>query len=145
MNVHTRKFTEIDSIPKPGKTTDDDLVASEHFFHASASWVVRLQHLLTSTLHHGFVPRQFQYGTIIPIVKDHHRNHGDMHNYRGTNLFPIKSKIFAYSLRFQLSEYLTASRFQFGYKQKSSMSQAVFCYKETVNHYVEKGKSDAQI
>ena len=143
---HTYRISSdslIDSIfcLKAAKSTDDDNLAAEHFFYAPAELIVRLRNILNSMLLHGFVPRQFQYGTIIPIIKDSHGNHGDMHNYRGITLSPIISKIFEHSLRFLFSDFLSTSRFQFGYKRKSSTAQAVFSLKETINYYVEKGSN----
>ena len=34
-------------------------------------------------LAHSFVPRQFQLGIVVPIVKDHQGKLGDQNNYRG--------------------------------------------------------------
>ena len=137
------KDTIIDSIfsLKAGKSSDNDHLAAEHFLNAPATLLTRLEYIFNAMLQHGFVPRQFQYGTIIPIIKDQQGNHADMHNYRGITLSPIISKIFEHSLRLLFSEFLTTSRFQFGYKRKSSTTQAVFSLKATIDYYVEKGSN----
>ena len=68
-------------------------------------------------LRHSFVPRQFQFGTIIPIVKDHHGDLGSTDNYRGITISPVISKILEHALNSVFSEYLTTSKFQFGFKR----------------------------
>ena len=126
---------------KAGKSSDDDYISAEHFFNAPVALLERLLLLLNSMLRHGFVPRQFRYGTIFPLVKDHQGDRGDMDNYRGITLSPIMSKIFEHCLRFLFSRFLTTSRFQFGFKKKSSTVQALFTLKETINYYVDRGSN----
>ena len=126
---------------KKGKSSDDDGVSAEHFFHAPLELFVRLQKLFNAMVRHSFVPRQFQLGTIIPIVKDHQGNLGDLNNYRGITIAPIASKIFEHLLRILFGEFLTTSGFQFGFKKRSSTSHAIYCLKETINYYTERGSS----
>ena len=126
---------------KKGKCCDDDLVSAEHFFEAPLVLYDRLQRLFISMLQHAFVPLQFQMGTIVPIVKDRQGNLGDLNNYRGITIAPIISKIFEHVLRIVFSEYLSTSNYQFGFKRKSSISHAIFCLKETINYYTEKGSN----
>ena len=61
----------------------------------------RLQNLFSKMLLHSHVPKQFQQGTIVPIVKDCHGNLGDMNNYRGITLAPIISKVYTLKSLFQ--------------------------------------------
>ena len=77
-----------------GKTSDDDKLSAEHFFHGPLSLFDRLHGLFNSMLLHAFVPSQSRFGTIIPLVKDHHGDLGEMNNYRGITIAPIISKIF---------------------------------------------------
>ena len=64
--------TVVDAIfsMKKGKSCDDEGLHAEHFFNAPFSFFQRLQALINAILNHAFVPCQFQYGTIVPIVKD---------------------------------------------------------------------------
>ena len=84
---------------KKGKCADDSKLNAEHFFNAPLVLFDHLQSLFSKMLQHGFVPSQFQSGTIIPIVKDQYGNQGDPNNYRGITLAPIISKIFEYVLQ----------------------------------------------
>ena len=80
-------------------------------------------------------------GTIVPIIKDRHGDHGDMNNYRGITLAPIMSKIFEYVLQMVFQPFLTTSKYQFGFKRKSSPSHAIFCLKETIDYYTSHGSN----
>ena len=133
----------IDSIfsMKAGKSADDDGLTAEHYFNAPLILLQRLHLLLNTMLRHGFVPTQFRFGTIVPIVKDHHGDLGDIDNYRGITLSPIASKIFEHCLRMVFSKFLTTSHFQFGFKKKSSTTHALFTLKETINYYVDRGSN----
>ena len=92
-------------------------------------------------LRHSFVPSQFQRGTIIPLVKDHQGNPGDMNNYRGITLSPIVSKVFEHVLKIVFLTYFASSKYQFGFKKKSSTSHAVYCLKEAINYYTSRGSN----
>ena len=133
----------VDSIfsMKKGKSCDDEGINAEHFFHAPFSLFQRVQHLLNAMLRHGFVPSQFKLGTIVPIVKDHQGNLGDTENYRGITMSPILSKILEHCLRILFSDFLTTSKFQFGFKQNSSTTHAVYCLREAINYYCERGSN----
>ena len=135
--------TVVDAIfsMKKGKSCDDDGLSAEHFFNAPFSLFYRLQSLLNAMLCHGMVPLQFRYGTIIPIVKDQQGNLGDSDNYRGITMSPIISKILEHGLRIVFSDFLSTSKFQFGFKRNSSTSHAVFCLKETINFYCDRGSN----
>ena len=92
-------------------------------------------------LTHGYVPHQFQRGTIVPIVKDHQGDLGNMNNYRGITLAPIISKIFEYVLQSLFGSFLTTSSYQFGFKKKSSTSHAIYCLQESIDYYTSHGSN----
>ena len=91
--------TVVDSIfsMKKGKSCDDDGLLAEHFLNAPFTMFQRIQGLMNSMLLHSFVPRQFRFGTIVPIVKDQQGNLGDTDNYRGITMstwiiFPTENR-----------------------------------------------------
>ena len=92
-------------------------------------------------LMHGFVPYQFQRGTIVPIVKDRTADKGDLNNYRGITIAPIISKVFEHALHIIFQSSLTTSAHQFGFKRKSSTSLAIHFLKETINYYTSHGSN----
>ena len=126
---------------KKGKSADDNGITAEHYFYAPLALFDRLLCLFNVMLQHAVVPRQFQLGTIVPIIKDHQGNLGDLDNYRGITLASIMSKIFEHVLRIVFGKFITTSRYQFGFKKKSSTSHALFCLKETITYYTERGSN----
>ena len=87
-------------------------------------------------LRHAYVPKSFQRGFMIPLIKDQQGNHSDLSNYRGITISPIASKIFEHVLKNKFQDHLLTSSQQFGFKPKHSTSHAVYCLKMTINYYV---------
>ena len=87
----------------------------------------------------SFVPKQFRFGTIIPIIKDRNGNVSDVSNYRGITISPMASKVFELILRNKFSHHLSTSSYQYGFKKKTSTNHALFCLRETINYYVDHG------
>ena len=126
---------------KKGKCCDDSAIHAEHIFNAPMQLLRRLECLFNGMLLHGFVPRQFQRGTIVPLVKDRNGDKGDLNNYRGITIAPIISKVFEHALHIVFESSLTTSALQFGFKRKSSTSLAIHCLKETINYYTSHGSN----
>ena len=124
---------------KSGKSPDDDGIQAEHLLHAPLNLLSRLTALFNLMLSHAFVPQQFRYGTIIPIIKDAQGNKSDAGNYRGITISPIPSKLFEHVLKIVFGDHLLTSSYQFGFKSKSSTSHSLFCLKETINYYIDHG------
>ena len=116
-----------------------DDISAEHFLNAPYNLFLILCALFNAMLRHSFVPRQFKHGTIVPIVKDHQGNLGDVGNYRGITISPIASTIFEHCLKIVFHKYLTTNALEFGFKSKSSTSHALYCLKESVNYYIRNG------
>ena len=68
------------SAMKKGKSADEDEITAEHLHHSSLNILIRLTNLFNSMLYHSFVPRQFQTGFMVPVVKDNHGNLADINN-----------------------------------------------------------------
>ena len=127
------------SAMKSGKCADDHGISAEHFQYAPFNFLVRLTSLFNLMLMHAFVPKQFGLGSIIPLIKDQQGNHADLNNYRGITISPIASKLFEHTLKIVFGDYLQSTDYQFGFKRNSSTSHALFCFKQTVNYFVENG------
>ena len=124
---------------KRGKCSDDDGLSAEHFLNAPLILIIKLSALFNYMLVHAFVPRQFRFGTIVPIVKDKQGNLSDVSNYRGITISPMVTKVFERVLNSLFSSYLSTSSYQFGFKRKNSTSHALYCLRETINHYIDHG------
>ena len=124
---------------KQGKSSDDDGIQVEHFQNAPLILFIRLTSLFNYMLAHSYVPSQFRFGTIIPIIKDRKGNVSDIGNYRGITISAMPSKIFEHVLKTLFSQYLETSSYQYGFKKKSSTTHALFSLKETINYYIDHG------
>ena len=124
---------------KQGKSPDDDGIHAEHFIYAPIDLLMRLTTLFNLMLSHAFVPHQFRFGTMIPIIKDKQQSNADVNNYRGITISPLPSKLFEHVLKLVFSEHLLTSSYQFGFKKRSSTTHALFCLRETINHYIDHG------
>ena len=124
---------------KMGKCADEDEISAEHLHFAPVNMLSRLTALFNSMLRHSYVPKQFQRGFMVPLVKDHQGNLSDTNNYRGITISPIISKLFEHVLKTTFSDHLSTSEYQFGFKKHSSTSHAVHCLRETVNYYINNG------
>ena len=121
---------------KQGKCADDEGLVPEHFHHAPFGLIQRLVTLFNQMLKHGYVPNQFRFGFMIPIIKDNQGNHSDLSNYRGITISPITSKVFEHVLKIVFSSHLPTSSYQFGFKKKSSTIHALHCFRETVEYFI---------
>ena len=124
---------------KCGKSSDDDGIQAEHILNAPFNVLTRVTTLFNFMLNHAFVPNQFHLGTIIPIIKDRQGKDYDTNNYRGITISPILSKLLEHTLKITYGAFLELSEYQFGYKKKRSTSHALFCLKETINYYIDRG------
>ena len=122
---------------RKGKCPDGDEICAEHFHNAPLILLQRLASLFNSMMRHSFVPKQFRFSFMIPIIKDNNGNHSDVANYRGITISPIISKILEHCLKAVYSNHLSTSPHQFGFKGKSSTAHAVFCLRETVDFYTK--------
>ena len=127
------------SAMKDGKSTDDDGLGAEHFKNGPLVLFIKLTSLFNCMLAHGYVPKQFRFGTITPIIKDKNGNPGDVNNYRGVTISSMVSKIFERILKMLFSDVLSSSSYQFGFKSGSSTSHALFCLSKTIDYYIDHG------
>ena len=121
---------------KCGKSADEDTISAEHLFNAPINLLKRLTFLFNLMLRHAFVPRQFRFGFMIPLIKDQQGNHSDSNNYRGITISPIISKLFEHCLKIVFNDQLITSEYQFGFKRNSSTVHAIHCMKQTVNYFI---------
>ena len=123
---------------KTGKATGT-FVKSEHLFHGSPSLLCHLHLIFNAFLSHSYLPTEFLYGTISPIVKDSNGDTTDSSNYRGITLGPILAQVFEYALLHKFGNFLKSDNLQFGFKKSHSTSHAIFLLKSTIDYYVTHG------
>ena len=101
---------------KCSKSTGPDDIQAEHLKYGGFELAVYFSIAFTAFLRHSFVPSQFLKSYVIPIVKDKLGDVTDKNNYRGIDLFSIASKAFEIVLLDRLSNVMSVSDQQFGFK-----------------------------
>ena len=139
--VYISLLNTIDAVGcmKQRKCADNDGISAEHFVYAPLNVLIRLTGLFNRMLKHAFVPKQFRFGDLIPILKDQMGHQADTDNYRGITISPQGSKLFEHALKLVFCDALLTSPYQFGFKKRSSTTHALHCLKQTVNYYVNNG------
>ena len=120
---------------KHGKAPGFDGLSIEHITNCHPVLVVQIACLFNCMLRTGYVPDAFGMGVIIPLIKNVDGNAGSADNYRGITLSPILSKLFELCLLLRVSDFLTSSELQFGFKEKFSCTHAIFIVKEVLSYF----------
>ena len=118
---------------KKGKCADADGLMPEHFHNAPLVLLHALKSVFNRMLQHSFVPVQFRFGFMIPLIKDPQGNQSDTSNYRGITISPIASKVFEHTLKIIFSNHLATSAYQFGFKRNSSTVNSLHCLRQTID------------
>ena len=113
----------------------------EHFHNAPLVLLHALKSVFNRMLQHSFVPVQFRFGFMIPLIKDPQGNQSDTSNYRGITISPIASKVFEHTLKIIFSNHLATSAYQFGFKRNSSTVNSLHCLRQTIDYYVDNKSS----
>ena len=95
--------------------------------------------LFNAMIQHGIVVNDFLRGNITPIVKDTQGNMSSSSNYRGITLGSLFSKLFEFALDLKLAPFLHSDDLQFGFKNRTSSSHALYTLRSTVNHFNKHG------
>jgi hypothetical protein len=87
--------------------------------------------------HYGVIPNEFNVTHIIPIKKDKKTTINDLNNLRPISISNILAQIFERLLSNKMKEINKTHENQFGYKNKTSCTHALFVFKETIIKHVE--------
>lgn len=123
---------------KIGKSSSGG-IRPEHVLYGSEKLVFHLQLLFNAMIQHGVVVTDFLRGTITPIVKDSMGDVSDCANYRGITLGGLFSKLFELGIHMKIDPYLYSDGLQFGFKEKTSTSHALYTLKSTVDYFTNRG------
>ena len=105
---------------------------------AHTQLLVHLCLLVNAMIKHLFVPADFCFGMIIPLLKDKHGDTSRLDMYRGITLSNAVSKLFEAVLVSLFGDALQSSDLQFGLKRNSSCSHAIFTFNESVRCFMKK-------
>jgi len=93
--------------------------------------------LFNSLLRHSFVPTQFCFGMIIPLLKNKHGDASSVDMYRGITLSSVVSKLFESVLLALFQNDLQSDVLQFGFKKDSGCVHALFTFRESVQYVLD--------
>jgi len=76
------------------KAAGHDGIQNENIIYGGPNVAVHLCLLFNAMLYHSFVPKDFQFGIIKPLLKNKHGDQTKLKMYRGITLTPVVSKLF---------------------------------------------------
>ena len=124
---------------KSRKTPGHDGICNEHIIYCPTSLLVHISLLFSASLRHGYVPKDFCFGIIMPLLKTKHGDASKLDMYRGITFSCSFSKLFESVLSAVFDDWLTTDDLQYGFKKGSSCNHALITFKESVKYFVQKG------
>ena len=146
MDDISREFLSWDDIVgvmsklKPGKASGS-FIKSEHILFGCPQLTIHLHLLFNSMIQHGYVPNDFLKGVISPIIKDAGGDASSLDNYRGITLSHVFAYLFEHAILLKTQIYLSSDNLQFGYKKNHSITHAIYCLKQCINHFCKHGSN----
>ena len=124
---------------KNNKAPGHDGICTEHLKYAGPHLLVHLCLLFNAMLRHSFVPSDFCFGTIMPLLKDKHGDASKIDMYRGITLSCTVSKLFESVLLVLFGDSMNSDDLQFGFKKNSSCCHALFVFNESIRYFARRG------
>ena len=116
---------------KSRKAGGHDGIQNENVMYAGPDLAVNLCLLFNAMLHHAFVPDDYRFGIIKPLLKNKHSYQSKAEMYKGITLTPVISKLFESVLLSLYGSFLYSDHLQFGFKANSSCNDAMFTFIES--------------
>ena len=113
----------------------------EHIFNGCPELLRYLHLLFNGLISHGYLPYEFLFGTISPVLKDSNGDVSDPGNYRPITLSPCLAQFFEYCLLHKFKDYLGSDDLQFGFKKAHSTSHAIYALKSCVDYFTRYGSN----
>jgi hypothetical protein len=130
--------TEIEEAIKmlrKGKACGHDGISSEHLIYCNNKIYPLLSILFNAMLVHSYLPEEFMFTLIIPLLKDKKGDITSKDNYRPIAITTMFSKVFELLLLARYDDRLHTADNQFGYKKGLGTDTCIFTFKEIVNYY----------
>ena len=116
-------------------------IKSQHILLGSTKLAVHLHLLFNGLLQHSYVPQEFLFGMVTPVIKDVTGDASDSSNYRPITLSNLLSQLLEKLILLKIDHLLTTDDLQFGFKRRHSTSHAVFVLRSCIDYYVKHGSS----
>ena len=113
-----------------------DGIYAEHLKYVSNNYWTEIAKCVTSFLVHGYLPESLMSVILVPIIKDKSGKINSKDNYRPIAIASIMSKLLEILLLERLSNHLSTTSHQFGFKSGHSTDACIYVLKEAINSYV---------
>ena len=120
---------------KRRKSANIDGLVSEHIIYGGEQLAVHLCMFFSALLMHSYVSSDFHMGIIVPLLKNKHGDATQLEMYRGITISPVLSKLFELVLLNLFETHFTSDELQFGFKEKSCCSHALFAFNESIRYF----------
>ena len=97
--------------------------------------------MFSGVLQHGYVPHEFKFGIIIPLLKDTNGDTTSADNYRGITSSSTISKLLELCLQSLFFDYLSMSNLQFGFKTNIGCTSAIYTLRSVIQYYNKRGST----
>ena len=112
---------------------------SDAFINASLPFYKCLCTLINIVLIHGYIPADWQAGTIIPLLKSGNLDKSLLSSYKLITLSSIFGKVIDLVILNRHQEAFNSSDLQFGFKSSHSTNHCTFVAKEVIAYYINNG------
>jgi len=92
-------------------------------------------------MQHGYVPKNFGNGVVVPILKDKLGDANSLDNYRAITISNIISKVFESCLLDKFGDFLTSHDLKFGFKKGLGCQNAIFTVQQVASHFTKHGST----
>ena len=124
-----------------GKSCGLDGIYAEHLKYASNNYWTAIAKCVTSFLVHGYLPESLMSVILVPIIKDKSGKINSKDNYRPIAIASIMSKLLEIILLERLTNHLSTTSHQFGFKSGHSTDACIYVLKEAINSYISQQSS----
>jgi len=120
------------------KTPSSDGLSAKHLINAHPCTTIVITRLLNLVMTHEYVPYDFRVSITIPIPKDPKEMvHNKSGNFRGISISTVISKVYEYCLLQKFKSYLRSSHLQFGFKNKTGCTKAIYSVQKTADYFTD--------
>ncbi|RNA07484.1 RNA-directed DNA polymerase from mobile element jockey-like [Brachionus plicatilis] len=126
---------------KNGKSVGFNDVTNEMYKYGMCDTIITIIKLvIEKIIQFGQVPKIFNIGKIMPIIKDEDKPKNDLNNIRPITISDVISNIYEKIMLKEIMKTHEDPDKQLGFKKNSSCSHAIFTVKETIAKYNKKKK-----
>ncbi|RMZ94723.1 RNA-directed DNA polymerase from mobile element jockey-like, partial [Brachionus plicatilis] len=126
---------------KNGKGIGFSDISNEMYkYGMSDTLVTIIKLIMEKIIQFGQIPKFFNIGKIIPVIKDETKSCNDLNNIRPITISDVVSNIFEKIMLNEIMKSHDDPERQLGFKKNSSCSHAIFAVKETISYYNKKNK-----